>query len=124
MPLPRFCVEALREHKKRQFAERSDAWPDWDDHGLVFPLAPGNPDGAGQPPPELGHDPRGGRSRQTRFHDLRHTCVTLLLDLGVPPHVVREIVGHSDIEVTMTIYAHVSLDEKRKALGKLGDALG
>jgi integrase len=59
----------------------------------------------------------------TRFHDLRHTCVTLLLDLGVPPHVVREIVGHSDIEVTMTIYAHVSLDEKRKALSKLGEAL-
>ena len=50
--------------------------------------------------------------------------MTLLLDLGVPPHVVREIVGHSDIEVTLTIYAHVPLDEKRKALGKLGDALG
>jgi integrase len=60
----------------------------------------------------------------TRLHDLRHTCVTLLLDLGVPPHVVRDIVGHSDIEVTMTIYAHVSLDEKRNALRKLGDALG
>jgi integrase len=50
--------------------------------------------------------------------------VTLLLDLGAPPHVVQEIVGHSDIEVTMTIYAHVCLDEKRKALGKLGEALG
>ncbi|GAA2402664.1 hypothetical protein GCM10010404_70720 [Nonomuraea africana] len=60
---------------------------------------------------------------EMRLHDLRHTCVSLLLDLGVPPHIVREIVGHSDIEVTMTIYAHASLDEKRKALGKLGDAL-
>lgn len=59
-----------------------------------------------------------------RLHDLRHTCVSLLLDMGVPPHIVREIVGHSDIEVTMTIYAHASLDEKRKALGKLGDMLG
>ena len=37
---------------------------------------------------------------------------------------VREIVGHSDIEVTMTIYAHVSLEEMRKALGKLGEVLG
>jgi hypothetical protein len=36
---------------------------------------------------------------------------------------VREIVGHSDIEVTMTIYAHTCLSEKRQALGKLGDAL-
>jgi hypothetical protein len=41
--------------------------------------------------------------------------VSLLLDLGVPPHIVRDIVGHSDIEVTMTIYAHAALDEKRKA---------
>jgi integrase len=40
-----------------------------------------------------------------------------------PPDMVREIVGHSDIEVTMTIYAHTSLDEKRRALGKLGEAL-
>jgi hypothetical protein len=49
--------------------------------------------------------------------------VTLLLDLGVPPHVVRAIVGHSDIEVTMTIYAHAVLDEQRKALHQLGDRL-
>jgi hypothetical protein len=40
----------------------------------------------------------------------------------VPPHIVREIVGHSDIEVTMT--AHASLDEKRAALRKLGEAIG
>ena len=59
-----------------------------------------------------------------RLHDTRHTCVSLLLDLGVQPHVVREIAGHSDLAVTMTIYAHAALDEKRKALRKLGDALG
>ncbi|MBB6345490.1 integrase [Nonomuraea muscovyensis] len=59
-----------------------------------------------------------------RFHHLHHTCATLLLNLGVPPQVVRDIVGHSDIEVIMTIYAHASLDDKRTALRKLGDALG
>ncbi|GAA2088366.1 tyrosine-type recombinase/integrase [Actinomadura alba] len=59
-----------------------------------------------------------------RLHDMRHTRVSLLLHLGIAPHVVREIVGHSDIEVTMTIYAHSSLDDKRTALGKLGEALG
>jgi hypothetical protein len=42
----------------------------------------------------------------------------------VPPPIVREIVGPSDIEVTMTIYAHASLNEKRVARRKLGDALG
>lgn len=58
-----------------------------------------------------------------RFHDLRHSCVTLLLDLGLPPHIVRDIVGHAAIEVTMTIYAHASLDEKREALRKLDERL-
>jgi hypothetical protein len=42
----------------------------------------------------------------------------------VPPPIAREIVGPSDIEVTMTIYAHASLNEKRAARRKLGDALG
>ncbi len=124
VPLPPVCVEALREHKKRQFAERSEAWPDWDDHGLVFPSRRGTP----IEPDNLRRSwytiRKAAGLGQTRFHDLRHTCVTLLLDLGVPPHVARDIVGHSDIEVTMTIYAHVSLEEKRKALGKLGEALG
>jgi integrase len=45
--------------------------------------------------------------------------VTLLLDLGVAPHTVRDIAGHSAIEVTMTIYAHTSMEEKRRALGRL-----
>jgi hypothetical protein len=46
--------------------------------------------------------------------------VSLLLDLGVPPHIVRDIVGHSDIEVTMTIYAHAALDEKGRNSGRWG----
>jgi integrase len=50
------------------------------------------------------------------FHDLRHTCGSLLLDVGLPPHVVREIVDHPDIGVTMQIYAHASLDERQDAL--------
>jgi integrase len=45
--------------------------------------------------------------------------VTLLLLLGVPPHIVQAIVGHADVHVTMTIYAHASLEDQRKALDKL-----
>ena len=58
-----------------------------------------------------------------RFHDLRHTCVSLLLAEGAPPHIVQQIVVHSAIDVTMNIYAHASLDEKRKVLSALGKAL-
>ena len=42
---------------------------------------------------------------------------------GVPLHVARDSVGHSAIEVTMTLYTRASLDEKRKALGKFGEAM-
>ena len=58
-----------------------------------------------------------------RFHDLRNTAVSLLLALGAPPHVVREIAGHSDIKVTMTVYAHGRLDEKAAALTQLSEAV-
>lgn len=54
---------------------------------------------------------------------IRHMAVSLLLALGVPPHVVREIAGHSDIKVTMMVYAHGNLTEKAAALTQLGDAV-
>ncbi|MGA5764013.1 site-specific integrase [Nonomuraea bangladeshensis] len=123
IPLPEICVDALEEHRRRQLAERSDAWPDWEDHGLVFPSRRGTPMEPDNLHRSWGAVRKAAGLGEMRLHDMRHTCVSLLLDLGVPPHIVREIVGHSDIEVTMTIYAHASLDEKRKALGKLGDAL-
>lgn len=53
------------------------------------------------------------------FHDLRHSCATILLGLGVPLYVVREILGHSSIKTTER-YAHVMLKPQREALAKLG----
>jgi integrase len=58
-----------------------------------------------------------------RLHDLRHTAVSLLLALGVPRHVVREIAGHSDIKITMMVHAHGNLTEKAVALAQLGGAV-
>jgi integrase len=54
------------------------------------------------------------------FHDLRHSCATILLGLGVPLHVVRDILGHTSIKSTER-YAHAMLAPQRAALGLLGD---
>ena len=54
--------------------------------------------------------------RRVRLRDMRHTCVAQLLSLGVHPRSMMEIVGHSDIDMTMNIHAHVSLDTQRRAL--------
>lgn len=53
------------------------------------------------------------------FHDLRHSCATIMLGLGVDLHVVREILGHTSIKTTER-YAHVMLAPQRAALAKLG----
>ncbi|MCO6000142.1 tyrosine-type recombinase/integrase [Actinoallomurus rhizosphaericola] len=124
IPLPTICVDALLLHRDRQKAERADAWPNWQENDLVFPSRLGKPLEPDNLRRSWGRIRKAAGLGDVRFHDIRHTCVSLLLDLGVPPHIVRDIVGHSDIEVTMTIYAHAALDEKRKALRKLGDALG
>ncbi|WP_030547704.1 tyrosine recombinase XerC [Streptomyces albus] len=122
VPLPPLVVKALGEHCERQAQERAAAGMGWKEHGLIFTSRIGTP----LEPDNLRRswDPLRKRlGLEIRFHDLRHSAVSLLLDLGVPPHIVRQIVGHSDIGVTMKVYAHASLDEQRKALRKLGDTL-
>ncbi len=42
-----------------------------------------------------------------RFHDLRHTCASLLLAQGVSPRVVMDVLGHSQLSITMDMYSHV-----------------
>lgn len=42
-----------------------------------------------------------------RFHDLRHTCATLLLTKGVHSKIVQEMLGHSSITITLHLYSHV-----------------
>jgi integrase len=123
IPLPVLAVDALREHRVRQAADRLAAGPDWRDSGLVFTTA----SGTAIAPRNLNRRWYSLRERArlptVRFHDVRHTCVTLLLDAGVPPHVVQAIAGHSGIQVTMSIYAHAAQEEQRKALGSLGERL-
>ncbi len=122
LPLPPFVVEVLMEHRERQAQERAAAGIDWKENGLVFPSRIGTP----YEPDNLRRSWEPVRRKfglTHRFHDLRHTCITLLLDLGVPPHIVQQIAGHSDHGVTMKVYAHASLEEKRRALDKLSGEL-
>ncbi len=55
-----------------------------------------------------------------RFHDLRHTCATLLLQAEVHPKVVQEMLGHSSIAITLDIYSHVVPSMQDEAAQRLG----
>ncbi|MGW2063482.1 tyrosine-type recombinase/integrase [Streptomyces sp. NPDC001937] len=61
--------------------------------------------------------------RRIRFHDLRHSTATLLLEQGVELVVIKELLGHAHIGVTATVYAHVRLRLQRDAIDTLSTAL-
>ncbi|MFE6846388.1 tyrosine-type recombinase/integrase [Streptomyces sp. NPDC057686] len=66
-----------------------------------------------------GFETMGPRRQRIRLHDARHGCATLLFAAGVPPRVVMEILGHSQIAVTMNIYTHVTDGSRREAMGHM-----
>jgi integrase len=59
-----------------------------------------------------------------RIHDLRHTAATLLLSLHVHPKVVQELLGHSQIGITLDTYSHVLPDLQRDATAAFERLLG
>lgn len=121
--LPPVLLRTLLRHRERQDEERKALGTDWHESGLVFVSEIGTP-----------LDPRNvvrhfkaalKRARlpeETRFHDLRHSCATLLITQGVHPRVIMEILGHSQIATTMNTYAHVLPATQREATQKI-DAL-
>lgn len=61
--------------------------------------------------------------RKVRFHDLRHTCASLLHEQGADACMIMEVLGHSSIRVTMDIYTFVRLDSQRSAFDRVGEVL-
>jgi integrase len=101
-------LSALTDHRRRQVEEQLAAGPEWNNTGLVFTTAVGQPaDGTWvtkwfHRALDLADLPR------VRIHDLRHTAATHLLRRGVHPKVVQELLGHSTISLTLDTYSHVA----------------
>ncbi len=58
-----------------------------------------------------------------RFHDLRHTVATLMLKGEINPKIVKEILGHSDVRITLDIYSHVLPSVHKETAQKFGNML-
>lgn len=118
------AVEALRAHLTRQLEEMERVGSLYRTGGLVFANEVGgivNPSNlrnrslravlkrAGLPP--------------IRFHNLRHTCATLLLSRNVNPKIVSEMLGHASIAITLDTYSHVLPNMQQNAVRALQEAL-
>jgi integrase len=105
--LPVIAAEALRQQLSTQRSQRRAFGHGWPDGGFVFTSSNGRPLDARNVQRGFRRIVRRAKLPRMRFHDLRHSCASLLLTQGVAPRVVMETLGHSRIAVTMDTYTHV-----------------
>ncbi len=113
------AVLALERHRVG-VARRSERMSGW-----VFSSSTGTP---------IGHQnlrnrswkpllKRAGLPSSVRFHDLRHTCATLLLSRYVNPKIVSEMLGHASVGITLDTYSHLLPNMQQDAARAMEDAL-
>lgn len=118
-------VDALRRHRAEQAQERLRSGGTWEDHDMVFASTNGGPIN----PSNLSYRSFGplltkAKVPKVRFHDLRHTCATLLLGEGVHAKVVSEMLGHTEVGITLDLYSHVTPTMQKGAADALDGLLG
>lgn len=121
--LPDIVIQSLKKQKHEQNKWKIQLGPAFLDHDLVVTNYEGKP-----------VDPRNLTRHFTkmikecelpkiRFHDLRHTHATIMLQLGEHPKVVSERLGHSRVAITMDTYSHVTPDMQKEASDKFAAAI-
>lgn len=113
----------LRFHNDLQHQEQLIAGDRWRENDLIFPSTIGTPH---EPTTLLRHfkgDLIKAELPEIRFHDLRHTAATLMLQQGVHPKVVQERLGHSTISLTLDTYSHVIPSMQEEAAEKMDELL-
>ncbi len=116
-------VRALKDHRKTLLEWRLAAGEAWQSLDLVCCLEDGSPINPGRLSNGFSRSAKKALGFAVRFHDLRHGAATLLLQAGVHPKVVADILGHSQISITLDTYSHVIPGLGRDAMQKLADAL-
>ncbi|MFF9476255.1 tyrosine-type recombinase/integrase [Streptomyces roseolus] len=119
VPLPAMCIAPLRWHRMRQNDQRAKAGEKWEEGGYVFTTASGRPVEPRNVYRSFTRVAASTGLRVIRLHDARHGTATLLTAAGVAPRVVMEILGHSQISITMDVYTHVVQDTQREAISHM-----
>lgn len=101
-------IDALRQHRARQSAERLAWGPAWADTGLCFTREDGRAVHPEYVTRHFGVLAAGAGLPKIRLHDLRHSAASMALAAGVPLKAVSVQLGHSSITITADIYSHVS----------------
>jgi integrase len=123
IPLTPVAVNALREHRRRQFEEQARLGV-MGREGLVFTTAKGQPlHGPNLSKLLYAALDQLGIARVT-VHDLRHSCATVLFSMGIPVEVISRMLGHTNSRITSQIYMHHVPELQHEAAAAMERAVG
>ena len=131
VPINGETLEALRRHRSAQAELKLANRNVYVDLGLVFAKEFIDMTGdaqLGEPIAALGgHSFRqlcdGAGVRRIKFHGTRHTCATLALGAGIPVHIVSKRLGHSNVSMTLDVYATALPDQSADATAIIAEVL-
>lgn len=101
------ALQKLREHRSKQEIKKALAADRWQDEDLIFPSSIGTPQSPSNLLKEFKVLLEVSGLPKIRFHDLRHTAASLMLNNGIPALVVSKVLGHSKPSTTLDIYGHL-----------------
>ncbi|MGW2495843.1 tyrosine-type recombinase/integrase [Streptomyces pseudogriseolus] len=119
VPMPALCLAPLRWHRLRQREAFKTTGVAWSESGYVFATRNGRPVEPRNVYRSFTRVAGDAGLRVVRLHDARHGTATLLTAAGVAPRVIMEILGHSQISITMDVYTHVVQDTQREAISHM-----
>ncbi len=100
-------IEVLRQHQEQQDRERQAAGDRWQENNLIFPSSVGTPMNHRNMLRDFKKILARADLEDIRFHDLRHTSASLMLNHGVPVIIVSRRLGHSRPSITLDLYGHL-----------------
>lgn len=117
--IPNLLIDILKKYKKEQLKSRMELANKYTNNNLVFCDEYGNYLTRDKVTYQFKKILKETKIKDRKFHDLRHTYATRLFELGEQARTVQELLGHSDVSVTLNTYTHVLDDVKEKAVSKL-----
>lgn len=108
-------LNELKSQNQKIEADKANADKNWQENDLIFPSKVGTPFAVMSLSKDFSMVLQAANLPKIRFHDLRHTAASLMLNHGISALVVSKILGHSNPSITLSIYAHSTLDMQSTA---------
>lgn len=114
-------ITVLRSQYERQYMQRKAAGENWQENGLIFTTSLGSPIHPRNLLRDFKNLLREAGLPVIRFHDLRHTAASLMLNHGIPVIVVSRRLGHAKPSITLDVYGHLIPSMQTEAAEKMDE---